>query len=250
MVRRAGQQQPKPAPVPETTPEEVPPVAAGPGRARDVAFEELLQRREVRAGWEEQLTQARREFDALEAKAGEAVLDDPKAATEVLRNLDRLRDWVSVAQRAVEASGPRVADAERAYLLAEAAVLDEAADELRLVLAAHEQRTRELLEQLREHEGPFVAQPQAFLRSAGLRARITHAEFAAEILRTMARGEDPEPALQARASVIDGTVAGVAIEKLYPDCVRGPDAVVPAPAFMRSLEVERLVEQVCQRRDA
>lgn len=219
----------------------------------EVARRDLDAQRETLARWGAQVAATEAELASLQQRAGEEVLDDPNAAGVLARSMQGLRDQLDIARRAVAAQGPRVQRAEAAYLNAEADLLEAVAVDARKKLEAHQTRTAGLLAQLAEHEGVFVPEVQLIdaLRSGNVLGTPTEwatpksepledaahlAGLRVQILREMAAGRDPAPLLQAQASRRDSTVCGLSIPELYPPCVWGPEAVVPAPAYLRSFQ--------------
>lgn len=210
-----------------------------------VARAGLEKQRSVLAKWEAQQVATEAELDSLQQRAGDEILDDPAAAGDLARSMQALRDRLDIARRAVAAQGPRVTKAEADYLNAEADVLERDAETARATLAAHQARTAELLAELEKHEGRFV--PHVMLieeqrlggvvgaptsweipKSAALVDAVMLAELRVTVLRDLAAGQDPAPRLRALQSIRDGRIQGVRIDEIYPSCVRGPDAVVPA----------------------
>lgn len=203
--------------------------------------------RQVLAEWEAKEAAATAELESMQQRAGADILDNPDAETSIARSMAELRDRIDLAQRAVVAQRPRLLLAERRYLAAEADALEPAIAELELQLAEHEKKTNRLLSQLEAHEGGFVPEVAhiALQRSAGFdnapmswtlpKSAVMHRELTSlrrplEVLRAMADGEDP-------AALIASW--GVSASEVYPPCVYGPDAVVPAGAYVRSVERAR-----------
>lgn len=235
------------------------------GRCKAEARHAVLAAREKLAQLEAEHAATSAELDSLQARAGEEVLDDPTAAPRLTRALGELRDRLEITSRAIEAQRPRVLTAERAYLATEAQRLREPVREIEERLAKHQRRTDELLALLADHEGQFVpkaelvrARPMSSattlvirddgtedddgpigLVSEEIKYELAIAGKRVWIVETLAAGQDPQPALQAEASIIDGYVLGLPIRELYPACVSGPDALVPAPQYLRSLEALR-----------
>jgi hypothetical protein len=219
--------------------------------AHEAALVELQRHREALTTAERQLDEAAAAFDETWTGSGEKILDAPQAGARISKRLAQLRDQGDLAELAIEAARPRVAAAETAFVRAEAAVYEHEARIAAAALAEHQARTDELLAQLREHEGEYVPawQSRGITRGADsvtlderpaagppksseLRRAVTLAEHRARILRDLAEGVDPAPALASQASIVDGTVDGFPIDQLYPPSVWGPDAVVPAPAYL------------------
>lgn len=189
--------------------------------------------REVLARWEAERAAATAELASLQSRAGSEVLDDPNAASTLPRLMTQLRDRSDIARRAIEAQQPRVVEAERAYLLAEADQLEQIAATARATLEKHEARTAELLRALEKHEGPFVpkallddtvaiaGQERSWEHTPGetLRKAVESAERPVLALREMAAGRNP----MAHPDLRDHPASAV-----LPDCVTGPDALVRA----------------------
>lgn len=222
--------------------------ASSVGQAR----RDVVEQRATLARLEADTAAAQSALAALQEGAGAAVLDDPEAAGRLAREMQELRDRIDMTGRAVEAQRPRVSAAEAAYLLAEADTLDKAAERPHQALQRHQDRTAELLRQLEEHEGRYV--PEHLLieeqlrhsadrfnqswelpKSDTLETAVLEAELPGMLLREMAAGNDPQALLDRRVGA-DGRIAGRLPREYYPDCVWGPDAVVPAPAYLRAAE--------------
>lgn len=203
--------------------------------------------RELLARWEAEQSAAQAELESLQSRAGSEVLDDPDAAAGLARGMTELRDRIEIATKAVAAQRPRVVEAEAAWLLAEAELLEKPVAQARTALERHEARTAELLKVLAEHEGPFVPehlliveQARNFGPASGsfsyevpkseiLRDAVFAAERPVIVLREMAAGRDPAKLPQ----VQDQNPTDV-----YPACVWGPDALVKAPAYVRSVAAQ------------
>ena len=194
----------------------------------------------------------------MQERAGVEVLDDPGAATRC-RGTSGSAGPDRHCGAGDRRPAPRVTLAERAYLAAEADVLEQAAAAAKTVLDEHEKRTAELLAELEKHDGIYV--PAAELAAArrtptsppwvgrlwtrprgdALREDVARAETRVWIVRGLAAGRDPHAELVSRASLNDSTVHGLPIPELYPECAWGPDALVPAPAYQRQTEVAAVI---------
>ena len=179
------------------------------------------------------------------AVAGHEVLDDPEAAMRLPKLMQEQRDLIEIAARAIGAQRSRVAAAEREYLLGEADRLEGPVAAARAELDRHNARTYELLRMLEQHEGPFVPKRELDLeieRTVSLGPRVielTKSEVLGNriaelgrpvfILRELADGRDP-------SAVVAGW--GLRSEDVYPVCVWGPDALIPAPAYQRRVAAE------------
>jgi hypothetical protein len=76
-------------------------------------------------------------------------------------------------------------------------------------------------------------------KSRTLRGAVEIARAQAAIVRDVKAGVDPAVGLSQFVSIVDGTVAGVRVNELYPPCVWGPDAIVPAPAYLQAVAAKR-----------
>lgn len=230
------------------------------------ARREVIEQRARLAQLEQDQAAAEAELATLQAGAGDAVLDAADvadAAGKLARAMQELRDRIDMTGRAAVVQRTRVTQAESAYLLAEADLLDQAAEEPRATLRRHQERTNALLEQLAEHECPYV--PEHLLidersrhttdrydiswqrpKSEVLEDQVQAAELPVRILREMAADRDPAKLLQEAAGV-EGRVGLKRPEEFYPACVWGPHALVPAPAYLRT--VETLTVRLAQLRD-
>lgn len=232
--------------------------------AVDSAREAVLAARAQVEQWESKLDGARRDLAALDQSAGEQILADPGAGDAIESRLTVLRSTVRAAERALEAAGPKVTTAESRYLAAEAVALEVPLAAARARLVEHHARTRELLAELEEHEGPFVPEVElanlkhAFnvlgdeprtrkvLKSVVLQQAVRRLEDQVTILREMAAGRDPREWERRHRS--NPNIAS-AVE--YPACVTGPDALVPTRAYLDSVnrlrstvtELEQLLER-------
>jgi hypothetical protein len=190
--------------------------------------------RNALARWEREAEEAQQTLDELRSSMGAQVLDNPERAAELTSSMQQLRDRIALAESAAAAARPRVVETERAYLAAEADRLEQS--ELAPVLSelrAHDQRTRELLQELAEHEGPYVPESEVAAaqytgvgtlhlpapKSGQLRWTATLLERQVQVLREVAAGRDPQPHMNewnALGNLVD-----------YPACISAPDAVVP-----------------------
>jgi len=121
--------------------------------------------------WEADEAAKRAELADLERRAGDEVLADESAAVRLAGEMASLRAGVDIARRAGVAAGRRLAEAERALVVARAAELREQAEGLRREAAGRQAVTDELLGRLREHEGcdfvPFVSPDAGLLATMG-----------------------------------------------------------------------------------
>lgn len=204
------------------------------------AADEVRRQRAKLIDLEAQSQSCERDLVALQARAGDAVLDDESgdAVLQISKAIGEHRDRAQVLGSAIAAQKPRIEAAERAYLNAEADEYEKPLTEARANLARHETMTAGLLRQLEEHEGRFVAEVQHLEtlssgerhglnfgtpKSWALQEAVEAAEQPVEILRSLARGETPT------------TPAG----DTWPRCVWGPTALIPAPAYLQTLEQTR-----------
>lgn len=205
------------------------------------------------AGWEAEKAVAKAELTSLQRRAGEEVLADPAAGERLTREMQGLRDRVDIAARAVVAAEPRLRAAKVAAVEAEAAEWDVEAGKRRRALERHEARTAQLVAELEKHEGryapwepdrdtvmgqhgPYTIQ---LPKSYTLHQSLQRAELRAAVLRDVAAGRDPRDRLQPLMAIRDGHVAGVPQHDLYPSTVYGATAIMPAPAFLTTLETAR-----------
>lgn len=200
------------------------------------------QTRSALAHWEAEEATATAELASLEERAGEELLDNPETSKTLAVSMQELRDRADIASRAIEAARPRVAEAESAYLNAEADRLQPIVDEARAALAKHEKRTAELVAALTEHDGPYVPEQDLIMerrnnpgvmdpptswrapKSEAMARRVREAEQPVRILRDMAAGE-----LRATSDYLGH---GQKPADAFPSCVWGPEALVPAPAYV------------------
>lgn len=199
--------------------------------------------------WTAEEAAARAALASLQGHTGEEVLDNPDAAANLARAMQEQRDRIDIAGRAIEAQRGRVGAAETAYLHAEARVLEEPVKRLQAKLDEHNGRTAELLKMLEEHEGRFVPENDFFQEEWRRDGSIQRGEVrqltipASEILADeLARARRPLLVLQELAGGRDPgshpDLLGLAPADYYPACVWGPDALVPAPAYVRQIEVQ------------
>lgn len=205
--------------------------------------------RGVLANWQDKLAAAGRELESLQERAGAQILDNPGAAEDIEGKLTALEVRSRIAEKAIAAQLPRVMVAESRYISAEADVLEQPLEELRAELARHEAKTDRLLKQLVDHEGPYVpevaliqAQRQLNLlnpptswqipKSVLLQEEIERRSRVVEAMRTLAAGEDPAQLFHAW---------NVDAHTIWPSCVWGPDALVPAPSYLQAVERARSV---------
>ncbi|MBS45222.1 MAG: hypothetical protein CMH83_19035 [Nocardioides sp.] len=208
--------------------------------------------RETLGRWESEQATAQAELEALRERSGAALLDDPGSLDEVAGTISRLESRSMLAGKAAEAQRLRVMVAEAEYLAAEADALEPDLAAVEAALAEHDAKTARLLAQLERHEGRYISRQEHDRvvsqiawqtggvhspggevgppRSARMRNRARKLQRHITVLRELAAGRDPEPLLREWR-----TMAAEA----YPDCVRGAGALVPTPAFLRSVDHAR-----------
>lgn len=194
---------------------------------------------------------AEAELAVLQQSAPEAYLNDESGSSrdKVARDLSELRERVDIIARAIPVQQQRVVTAESSYLTAKADEYETAAVEAREALERHRARTSELLRQLEDHEGRYLSAAEVSDRmsfeelkvfvaggsgtvsysvpkSRALLKTVERAERSVAILRALADGRTPAIQLWSGETVADA----------YPPCVWGPDALVPAPTYVREVE--------------
>lgn len=212
---------------------------------RQAALAAVSEYEAVLAKWEAERVTAEAELASLQERAGEEVLANEDAAERLLADMARLRDQAEISTRAVRAAEPRLFEAKRAVVVAEAAEWEAEAARLRDELEKHTAKVEVLLEQLNDLDGARympVAQRsgmlvEGFARLARvptvggkMRLDLQRAELKAKVLRDVAAGENPEPMLRGMMDV-HGKIHGLVHSEYYSDSVRGPEALVPAPHF-------------------
>ncbi|GEP40113.1 hypothetical protein NPS01_37760 [Nocardioides psychrotolerans] len=219
--------------------------SVAPEEAVTAAAAAVQDARRVQAQWEAKESAARAELESVQAQAAEALLEDPSAEEALATSITQLTARVEIVHRAAVAHRPRVAAAETAWLQAQAALFATAIPPLEDELRQHETKTARLLKQLEDHEGVYV--PEADLRwalapvdrpkswkvpkSRPIHASLTLARRQHRILCELAAGVDPAPLL------VEWRVGS----EIYPECIMGPDALVPVPAFLQ--RVQQRVQQ-------
>lgn len=222
--------------------------------ARDQALAELAEARERVAKWQAEQAAAQAELDDLQSRVGAEVLADESAAGPLAASMAELRSRIEIAGGAVTAAQRLVTDAESAFLSAELAEYRKPVQAARQALARHQERTRELLDLLEEHEGRYVPEIKLILathdvekqgaltlpnlKSAALERAVEEAERPVYVLTEMLAGRDPRP----------DPSWGANGWEFFPASVWGTEAVVPAPAWTarvaaKRAEVERLEAQ-------
>lgn len=236
---------------------------------RESLLEDVAACASVIAEWETRGDRARSELAAAEDASGEALVSRPSLLDKLAKQMQTARDEIAMSGRALDAARARAEQARRRVLEFDAVEFDRVAAGIESDLAKHRARTDELLALLEEHECVFVpewkwarAEGQAW-RSTGpqewsapksdrLEAALGLARLRADVLRDVAAGVDPAGRIT-KAAGIESTVFGVPLLDVYPASVWGPEAVVPAPAFLSTIEHARqllrdLDEQVASKR--
>lgn len=205
--------------------------------------------------WRDRLAGARSELAEAESTSGEAVVDNPSLVSKVSKRMQAARDEIELAGHAQGAAEERLEQARRRVLEFDALQFDRVADRLKGELVKHRARTDELLAQLDEHEGVYVPEwrwaraardarsadaPDEWSspRSESLAEALERERMCAHVLRDVAAGVDPSGRLREAAGA-GSLVFGVPVVELYPSAVWGPDAVIPAPAFLSTVEYTR-----------
>lgn len=212
----------------------------------------VIDARQALGQWRQRVVDAEAAVVTLEAESGEALLDDPDKASSWPVRLREARDHVTASMRATEAQEQRLVVVEREWCGAQAALLEvvEVAP-ARQALAAHEDRTKELLEALVEHDGSYVpeivagraqqtadtitegALPMRLPKVHALRVAEARAQIRYDVLAAMAEGRDPAGVVASR-----GFSNTLSEEDCYPDCVRGGGLVL-APAYLGRIATTR-----------
>ena len=230
-----------------------------PGRLkRDAAVAEVRRWESTIVDWRTRRGVAVAALEKAQAETGERILEDPARSAKLAGEIRDARDGIGIADKAIEAAQLKLNAARVAVLELEASRLDRSAEMKRTELDAHNKRTVELLDQLEAHECTYVPERQwvralsdagrplpeswSAPRSLELEQAVEQEATRADVLRDVAAGVDPAVRLRELADV-SSTVHGLAIEELYPPVVWGPDAVLPAPAFLRAVEnAQRLID--------
>lgn len=216
---------------------------------REQALERVAEHQATVARWEAEKLTAEQELASLQDRAGEEVLADESAAARLPKAMQELRDRVDIAERALAVAGPRLDEARRAVLLAEAEEWDAEVAKRRKALERHVAKIDELLAALLEHDGVEYGMvvddpdhvPAGSVRTVivpkrqQLETKVLQAELTAHVLRELAAGGDPETELRAKGNIINGDVYGLPARAYYTPSTWGPEAVLPAPAYQRTL---------------
>lgn len=218
-------------------------------QAAEVAVHEA---RAVLAQWAAREVEATDELARVEATSGEAYLSDPAALEEVPKLLRELRDRIGIAQTAQQAQGPRVREAESAWLAAQADLHEVPVLEIEARLEAHNAKTERLLAALVKHDGPYVTEQELARVRNDLRPYVaglpdswtipTSEVISNEaregrrdvwVLRELAAGRDP---LAPQAGAWWGATSDVPAHEFFPACVWSPDSLVPVALYVETRE--------------
>lgn len=235
---------------------------------REVATADVDTHRCVVARWEAEQAAATAELASLQERAGEEVLADESAAVRLSKSMQELRDRIDIAARAVAAASPKLEAAARAVVLAEADEVDVEQARAQAKLDEFDARQQELLSALEEFTGlpwqverpeitgPGVAisgefAPRVVKQSPRepLQRAVRMAERKAWCLREIADGRDPHSELSVpfEGRMFSAIIAGPPAREFYTDCVWGPNAVMPAPAYLRAVEAGTIDQAPVQR---
>lgn len=199
--------------------------------------------------WQAELAEARGALADLDTRAGAELLDDESAARRIPKLKAELWDRIDVAERALAEAEPRLERARRDVLRQEAATYEPLIVEQQKQLAEHDARTQALLEALQSHSGALY-RPVTF-DDPDLRNRAEQGERVSlpvpvrqrfvdeverltrrrDILLAVADGQDPRQVVGAGGLF---AVANPPAPQEYPASVWGPDAVIPAPAYLHA----------------
>lgn len=218
---------------------------------RDQALAAMENHRTTVARWAAEKATAEAELSDLQQRAGDEVLDDESAAQRLPRQMQALRDRIDIATRALAVAENRLHEASVAVLLAEAAQWDAEAAHRQAVLDDHDARRDGLLAKLQEFTGEYYTAarssesssvvhvvvgapegPNLTSTRAPLAEAVTTAERTAFVLREVAAGRDPHPALMSELPVIGPRPDPASF---YPASVWGPEAILPAPLYQARL---------------
>ena len=135
-------------------------------RKLDRAQGKLTEAAERAAEWERSAERLAGELAAAERQVGASALESGDVAAAA-RGVTELRGQVEAARQAVDAARAAQREAEREALVVEAVELRGEADKIDRDADRHSKRTRELLDQLAEHEGGSYVPDQPRLGVAG-----------------------------------------------------------------------------------
>lgn len=222
---------------------------------REVAAADVEKQRTVVARWAAEQAAATAELDSLQERAGEEVLADESAAGRLSRSMQELRDRIDIANRAVDAAAPKLEAAARAVVLAEADEVDAELARHQAALDKFDARQKELLAALEEFTGlPWQVErrdvssggvlvsdeggPRVVATSPrdALWRAVEFAKRKARCLREVAAGRDPhtELGIPFEGKSFEGIINGPDPREFYGSSTWGPNAVLPAPAYLRA----------------
>lgn len=225
---------------------------------RELAVAEVDVQRGVVARWEAEVAAATAELESLQTRVGEEVLADESAAGRLTRSMQELRDRIDIASRAVAAAAPKLQAASSSALLAEADEWDAEQARRQLLVDEHDAREQELrgaleaftgLEwQVKQHEVEasgsvrYGDSAERVVIEVSPRSRLMNAVRVAErtawCLREIAAGRDPHTALSKPfegPAWLEALLPSLNRRDFYTPSVWGPDAVMPAPAYLRAM---------------
>jgi hypothetical protein len=218
--------------------------------AVQVAREAVVAARSELARWQSEQQDSAQQIVALEALAGDSILDEPDNVAEIESRIEATKTVHRAARRAVTAQELRVLAAESAYFSAEAAAVASELEQAEAALAKHEARTGQLLKQLEQHEGAFepARRPDRAEFAVGVEGRLTKAPKShafrsrvqsladqAAVLGELAAGRDPEAWIRAnRFDVVRGNMIAA-----YPACMVDPEPLVAADSYLARCDAAR-----------
>lgn len=219
-------------------------------RKQSARLAEVAKRDATIAKWSAERERAESELERIRASSGDEVLEAPERGAELSKTMQQLRDEIEIAANAINAATPKLDAARVAVLEADAVTYERRAEEFRAEYDAHRAKTDALLAELEEHECRFVPEEDwaraerwagnvdvdleswSVPRSGELFLKVERELAKAAVLRDVAAGVDPAARLDGLADAVTGTVLGGKRAELYPPAVWGPEAVIPAPAFI------------------
>jgi hypothetical protein len=120
------------------------------------AWQAMVDGGELHTRWSAELDTRRAELDQLRQRVGDALLADPDAGPKLATEQIGLEVQVQQAEQAVAAAAARLPQLRRQALAVQVDMLEARAEALSDAASRHENRTRELLAPLAEHEGTSV----------------------------------------------------------------------------------------------
>ena len=223
-----------------------------PARADD-PMAEVRRWEDALATWLSKRSTAEAALAQAESTSGEDVLENPTLVAKTAADMRSIRDEIELASKAADAARTRLDHARVVVLEREAQRFDQAAAAVDKKLATHREKTSELLAALEAHEGVFVPQVElmqekrasgtihdgeewSFLKSDDMANEAEQERMRAAVIRDVAAGVDPRIRMRESENIVDSSVLGVRPEDLYPSCVWGPGALIPAPLFSARIE--------------